>query len=408
MSDAGLSPPTRGNPSSISASRRRTGSIPAHAGEPQQGRRGRREGGVYPRPRGGTNEGARLGTFGEGLSPPTRGNQQSPLSSASRKWSIPAHAGEPGRSGSRLWNQSVYPRPRGGTKPAGAAVAGFNGLSPPTRGNRSAFGSTPRSRRSIPAHAGEPAGTAKADTARGVYPRPRGGTIMRETDIAAANGLSPPTRGNRAGARTNADKLRSIPAHAGEPMAGRGAGQAGGVYPRPRGGTIGGDGTLADVPGLSPPTRGNRRRVPRKAPPVGSIPAHAGEPGADSRGRRGGLVYPRPRGGTSVDAVGRRARGGLSPPTRGNHRRVPAPAELLGSIPAHAGEPAEQSEAVRARSVYPRPRGGTYGARSSSTSATGLSPPTRGNPGDIWVFTCLDGSIPAHAGEPFRPGARPA
>ena len=51
-------------------------------------------------------------------------------------------------------------------------------------------------------------------------------------------------------------------------------------------------------------------------------------------------VYPRPRGGTRQPPFALFGRLGLSPPTRGNLRIAISLALRMGSIPAHAGEPA--------------------------------------------------------------------
>ena len=72
--------------------------------------------------------------------------------------------------------------------------------------------------------------------------------------------------------------LRSIPAHAGEPLDEAVAAGAGKVYPRPRGGTLHVHRENGDGRGLSPPTRGNRREFAFLVFVRGSIPAHAGEP----------------------------------------------------------------------------------------------------------------------------------
>ena len=50
--------------------------------------------------------------------------------------------------------------------------------------------------------------------------------------------------------------------------------------------------------GLSPPTRGNLDTLADFSDAVRSIPAHAGEPVDLMRDIRAGEVYPRPRGGT--------------------------------------------------------------------------------------------------------------
>ena len=90
-------------------------------------------------------------------------------------------------------------------------------------------------------------------------------------------------------------------------------------------------------------------------------------------------VYPRPRGGTLSTFTQNRARSGLSPPTRGNLRLTSGERRWRGSIPAHAGEPgAAWRDAVKS-GVYPRPRGGTAFAFALTPFIQGLSPPTRGN-----------------------------
>ena len=181
-----------------------------------------------------------------GLSPPTRGNRDGGARRARRRGSIPAHAGEPRpipRSGIQA---TVYPRPRGGTDPTMRVIAAHEGLSPPTRGNLCSFPIAVSRRRSIPAHAGEPAMKSQpsssarldADGLTGsVYPRPRGGTSVGSLPAHAGRGLSPPTRGNRGYAREIVQYRRSIPAHAGEPCPLGARRPSAGVYPRPRGGT---------------------------------------------------------------------------------------------------------------------------------------------------------------------------
>ena len=239
--------------------------------------------------------------------------------------SIPAHAGEPPLS--RLYNPRprVYPRPRGGTTPRGRHRLLARGLSPPTRGNRLLRVRRAGQRRSIPAHAGEPTRPARRRRPVEVYPRPRGGTDCTHVQIHERAGLSPPTRGNpERGAGVEAHE-RSIPAHAGEPTSfGRTLGTPG-VYPRPRGGTLHPRIWSRAVSGLSPPTRGNPRSPRRSSTSSGSIPAHAGEPVRRPIGIRFCQVYPRPRGGTAGASPSLSLSAGLSPPTRGNRTRIPRP-----------------------------------------------------------------------------------
>ena len=396
----GLSPPTRGNLRRPHPFKTRQGSIPAHAGEPAPPRPPERYRWVYPRPRGGTKSLPLMSASDIGLSPPTRGNP--PLSSASMMSarSIPAHAGEPGGDGRRRRVGEVYPRPRGGTPTAPAILRSSSGLSPPTRGNRARRNPRPVAIGSIPAHAGEPVHVALRLGLVGVYPRPRGGTLIDELTLRSVTGLSPPTRGNPAQDAPQLAYRGSIPAHAGEPHCGTVAFAASEVYPRPRGGTWVFFNRERPSKGLSPPTRGNLRQRRLAPSDEGSIPAHAGEPATRRAWAPPLRVYPRPRGGTGLGMNHPRWGVGLSPPTRGNPRGGLDQLRAVRSIPAHAGEPPTAGLRPSNRPVYPRPRGGTLDRPSSLPAPFGLSPPTRGNPGRTnrsWIF---HRSIPAHAGEP--------
>ena len=197
---------------------------------------------------------------------------------------------------------------------------------------------------------------------------------------ARTRGLSPPTRGNHPDKPVPPEVMGSIPAHAGEPRAPSLVSRRLSVYPRPRGGTDGRLHAQLAWRGLSPPTRGNRQVVGYGASAGRSIPAHAGEPLAWNGERARPRVYPRPRGGTIAATNAARIGFGLSPPTRGNLWRSAARLKRERSIPAHAGEPARDSQERRPPRVYPRPRGGTSFCPRFPFSGRGLSPPTRGNP----------------------------
>ena len=172
------------------------------------------------------------------------------------------------------------------------------GLSPHTRGNPLARIEVSPHTGSIPAHAGEPQSFQWTTHSKWVYPRTRGGTIRSWAAKPAAVGLSPHTRGTSA--------MRRRRAH---------------------------------VQGLSPHTRGNPRSVVCCQGRKRSIPAHAGEPIDRHQTRRHIAVYPCTRGGTSRNASPIQSFRGLSPHTRGNPPLIAPPAIPLGSIPAHAGEP---------------------------------------------------------------------
>ncbi len=315
-----------------------------------------------------------------GLSPPTRGSQDRWEGDSKKDGSIPAHAGEPLPVARNPHSGQVYPRPRGGAISADRMSKMYAGLSPPTRGSRLHLARHCRLRRSIPAHAGEPRCPCPTDTPPKVYPRPRGGARCRVGLPAARYGLSPPTRGSRRSAPTNPVNIRSIPAHAGEPIRPGHRSPEGRVYPRPRGGAQDATSARRKVWGLSPPTRGSRGGSTTSRSRSGSIPAHAGEPESYQNATYQLEVYPRPRGGALDVDPHAGAWKGLSPPTRGSRLHDKTWEAMRRSIPAHAGEPRRPLATRLHIEVYPRPRGGAAPDRAVTGTADGLSPPTRGSP----------------------------
>ena len=356
----GLSPPTRGNPNPLQDAAGNEGSIPAHAGQPWPRIRPRPGFRVYPRPRGATTLSELRARLMEGLSPPTRGNRRDHCAIAIRRGSIPAHAGQPATRSGRTTTTPVYPRPRGATPRESGLGSG--------RG------------RSIPAHAGQPSTCVSELRDLGVYPRPRGATDAAGRACQRPRGLSPPTRGNPRSTPPRTPKGRSIP--------------------RPRGATEIRRWRDRRGEGLSPPTRGNPGPGSWTSRPRGSIPAHAGQPRSRRRGPAAGPVYPRPRGATFPVFQKVEGEKGLSPPTRGNPHRWHRGGLAARSIPAHAGQPVGVKRVVHLSTVYPRPRGATGRRRGGVGGHPGLSPPTRGNPWASFLCPRYRGSIPAHAGQP--------
>ena len=70
------------------------------------------------------------------------------------------------------------------------------------------------------------------------------------------------------------------------------------------------------------------------------------------------------------------------------------------SIPACAGEPRLPPQGVDSPEVYPRVCGGTYRSNPNVIKFHGLSPRVRGNRDDRILMENVVGSIPACAGEP--------
>ena len=150
-----------------------------------------------------------------------------------------------------------------------------------------------------------------------------------------------------------------------------------------------------------PPTRGSPANGCPGQSCQWSIPAHAGEPSPALSLPLTVGVYPRPRGGALANFPNKPGKSGLSPPTRGSHELIAADDSVRGSIPAHAGEPFRSRLRLGVGQVYPRPRGGANRTISCAMGRLGLSPPTRGSHYSHKDAGFRRRSIPAHAGEPF-------
>ena len=233
---------------------------------------------------------------------------------------------------------------------------------------------------SIPAHAGEPRLMEKGGCVLRVYPRACGGTISTAQLAGDTPGLSPRMRGNHLRVADSDWPGGSIPAHAGEPVSADTRRDRGGVYPRACGGTRCASAAGFPEHGLSPRMRGNPSAACMPPAPHGSIPAHAGEPAAAEAPQPPIWVYPRACGGTQVAEDIRKSRTGLSPRMRGNRRFQACRIWVIGSIPAHAGEPRTRRSRPGPRRVYPRACGGTAIWSFPVVNGQGLSPRMRGNP----------------------------
>jgi len=233
------------------------------------------------------------------------------------------------------------------------------------------------------------------------YPRERGGTGVLLEDAMHKAGLSPRARGNHVRMIESCRKHGPIPASAGEPKNPGTMGYQGRAYPRERGGTVYHPAGSGSKLGLSPRARGNRQTFRRPLDLLGPIPASAGEPitGGCWAIRLG--AYPRERGGTMFPPTSPCGEAGLSPRARGNRWVVLPHGIPQGPIPASAGEPSRTPKLVAGRRAYPRERGGTVARVTFLPRPWGLSPRARGNRVYLVEERYFLGPIPASAGEPF-------
>ena len=213
-----------------------------------------------------------------GLSPRVRGNPEYPVVGIVGDGSIPARAGEPGRTSHPLPPQPVYPRACGGTLDTRLHSHRQRGLSPRVRGNRGNQVCQDGIPGSIPARAGEPPKEMASALMTPVYPRACGGTTRSPASNPSRMGLSPRVRGNPVGRPAFRLCSGSIPARAGEPRGSQVGRIQYRVYPRACGGTCIIMLRLRTVAGLSPRVRGNLEAARDVLVAVRSIPARAGEP----------------------------------------------------------------------------------------------------------------------------------
>ena len=190
-------------------------------------------------------------------------------------------------------------------------------------------------------------------------------------------GLSPRGRGKRRHDGRRGGRIWSIPAWAGETSQGAKRPCALGVYPRVGGGNLTAYARLTHPYGLSPRGRGKPRRRPG-VDIVGSIPAWAGETGQRACRRSSGAVYPRVGGGNPGGFLRRLPGGGLSPRGRGKPAALHAVGQRARSIPAWAGETITLPALWATGAVYPRVGGGNRGYHWDDAAGRGLSPRGRG------------------------------
>ena len=316
--DRGLSPLTRGNRDHAVAPWRNPGPIPAHAGQPRKATPSPDKRRAYPRSRGATVRDQTNFANSSGLSPLTRGNRHRAGGGILPVGPIPAHAGQPRPSCAAVWSRRAYPRSRGATHANRNELGCPAGLSPLTRGNHARLRGRQPGRGPIPAHAGQPAGRPPPCCSPRAYPRSRGATPMRHIVPTLGSGLSPLTRGNRGQRQGMGIVPGPIPAHAGQPRPAAASRRRGRAYPRSRGATRSAVTERWRLTGLSPLTRGNRAGGHHRGGLLGPIPAHAGQPTTTCAPPATMRAYPRSRGATATRPATCRPSAGLSPLTRGN------------------------------------------------------------------------------------------
>ena len=272
----GSSPPARGTLARWGHSRLLRRFIPARAGNTIASNSATLLYPVHPRPRGEHRTAGDDATVVRGSSPPARGTPTGRCLPARALRFIPARAGN--TCIRCLWRSpvSVHPRPRGEHIRERAPEALLAGSSPPARGTpatRDRRGACPRF---IPARAGNTGALQDRLGGRPVHPRPRGEHSSSLTTWTPNTGSSPPARGTP----------RKLYRLTGESA----------VHPRPRGEHAPWLTDSRSITGSSPPARGTRVPTPEPVQRVRFIPARAGNTRTNSGTCPACAVHPRPRG----------------------------------------------------------------------------------------------------------------
>ncbi len=192
-----------------------------------------------------------------------------------------------------------------------------------------------------------------------VYLRACGATRSASARFAAASGLSPRMRSNLSEAQALRLSVGSISAHAEQPYSAPPSHEPARVYLRACGATDPAA-DWGDIPqGLSPRMRSNHDQHTPDGWKLGSISAHAEQPARPATAKWLSWVYLRACGATQVMRLSRDGETGLSPRMRSNRRRKTPGRTQRGSISAHAEQPSSSTPWRAKSGVYLRACGAT-------------------------------------------------
>ena len=264
-------------------------------------------------------------------------------------------------------------------------------------------------RRFIPARAGNAYGLSVVRRLDAVHPRAGGERLAASRSCSSPSGSSPRGRGTHSGAVPDGDRIRFIPAR---------AGNAGSVPPprpsctvHPRAGGERYRMTVVMHPhsGSSPRGRGTHTSRVSGSRSLRFIPARAGNAPSASSSRSRGPVHPRAGGERLSDQSMSDLFFGSSPRGRGTLELGDDVPVLRRFIPARAGNAVPAAQSPGLWPVHPRAGGERPDTNYDTAQDNGSSPRGRGTP-PVRPRRCRrDGFIPARAGNarsfrsaPFR------
>ena len=233
----GTSPRVRGKLPRHRDRRKTAGYIPARAGEALGDVPKPRQFQVHPRACGGSGQSRHRRRPDQGTSPRVRGKPRRRASKRSRRWYIPARAGEAARRQRSALISRVHPRACGGSRAPVNDRSHHPGTSPRVRGKRALPPDVHDDAGYIPARAGEAPPCRPSPPRLQVHPRACGGSTLWRATRELTTGTSPRVRGKLPKSLRLLAAKRYIPARAGEATTAAADAQSGTVHPRACGGS---------------------------------------------------------------------------------------------------------------------------------------------------------------------------
>ena len=272
----GSSPLARGTRIEAVAARIALRFIPARAGNTRPTPASSAARTVHPRSRGEHGVRCSMPACQTGSSPLARGTPGGAARGRSTQRFIPARAGNTCAAVARCRARPVHPRSRGEHWMDCTSAARRSGSSPLARGTRGIGLPSTRCKRFIPARAGNTHRGGRGPHRPPVHPRSRGEHATARRAGTAVSGSSPLARGTPPGAAGDRDGRRFIPARAGNTVSIMRWRSAMSVHPRSRGEHAADVTSPREFFGSSPLARGTRGSRPRDGERVRFIPARAG------------------------------------------------------------------------------------------------------------------------------------
>ena len=292
-----------------------------------------------------------------GSSPLARGTRAAARADSRGVRLIPARAGNTAWLRMRTVSTSAHPRSRGEHSVQHVPYLESCGSSPLARGTPGRRVRDKVQRRLIPARAGNTMPVTYRSVSPAAHPRSRGEHASTSTTGANDCGSSPLARGTQAPHFQPKRSRRLIPARAGNTVSPPAHPTADAAHPRSRGEH--GSRTLLPGPrrGSSPLARGTLHRASSRASSHRLIPARAGNTRRTTFDSPRPPAHPRSRGEHFLpwDAV--QAPAGSSPLARGTRRQVLLQISLERLIPARAGNTVGRCFSRLRLTAHPRSRG---------------------------------------------------